>query len=155
MKAKITPETARISNAPEQQAPQEQKNVTNGHNVTFKVTYVAKTLEEFESLMAKYPSLRQSSGVAVSKSSAPANGTKGNAEKELAEYLGKAHVRISGAMQQTFELTGDREAQCARFLTLLQSGKVIMTVTGYKWASENESVPMPETMPEDQGGDVL
>jgi len=140
---------------PTESAPAPAENPASGHNVSFRVVYAAKTLEEFESLMAKYPSLRQMSQVTTAKSYAPANGVKGNAEKELAEYLGKAHVRISGAMQQTFELSGDREAQCAKFLALLQSGKVIMTVTGYKWASENESVPMPETISEDKGGDVF
>lgn len=86
------------------------------------------------------------SGIARAASPSVANDEKGPHEIALCEYLGITNRRatLNGNMQANFGLSGTREQMAEKFLSLLQSGKVIKTKQGYKHAGGNSVTPSNE-----------
>lgn len=113
---------------------------------TFRVVYQAKSLAEFRELMAEYPTLAQAQPPIANATPGMSHvtalipkGEKGEGEKALMTCIGKEQVRFSPQMVAMFGLNGTREEMCIKFLSLLQSGQVVRTVLGYKWANEGQA----------------
>lgn len=137
-----------------------------GFTITLGATSPIHAMQIYHSLVANgvNPSSIQTS---IARAGAPSvsvqKGEMGEHQTALAVYLGKPNRRptINQNMITSFGLVGDREEQCQKFLSLLESGKVVRVGTSWKHgsglivASGDDSQGESDESASDDGSDIL
>lgn len=124
--------------------------------ISIRISLIAKDVANALAMIAEFaengitvdkPRVYQDNGgQSIVRAASPSipNGGIGEHEQALQAYLVNAGILTEGRRPTLrentvalFVLEGDREAQCQRFLSLIQSGEAIRTVSGWKVSNGN------------------